>query len=642
MSRIIRVTTIMIAMIGLLTAKLQIVDAAPIAEWQYSAYPVPDVTGNGHDLLSEQTYTRPIIDQNAAYFDGVNDALGRPLSWSPELAQTGDFTISTWINLEDLAIGNQDTLISTYGASGGGYQLGFRYVDQTGDPVLAFSYKDQNNQEHGVGDYYNVSPGGFGRSAKVWNHVTVTYSHVGTDSLIKIYIDGKLLAEGQTPNQIVYDPSANYAEGGTNSNDAFNGMLADTKIFSGLLSDEEIRANAEYNISWKSGVDGVGSDLTKWQIEGKPLYSDKVPSYSGNVNLPDYSTPYEVTNDVLGWEVNNLSIGQQATANIEDSILNVAQNTEVNGTLRTEGGQYTGDTVNINSTGLLTGRGSVTADITNGGIIRPESGHLSLSGNISNSQLIECSGPTNSLELYGQLTINEYAVMRSINNGKIDIFSTTVNNGLIESINNDLAHATTFKENVSGNGTYSLRSTNMVFEKGFDLGNNGIILDNNEQSHIFVHEYISKLSMPVPGFEVDNIELHISSQDPTGENDVQWVSDDRGATFEGLDDNTAWAHLYFGDDLGDSESNIINFTSDTILYCYGITIFNDAILNLNGATIYYLLQGYEYNNITGAGFDNFGSYYGGEIIGIPAIPEPSTLILMLCSTFALLKKVQKR
>jgi hypothetical protein len=81
-----------------------------------------------------------------------------------------------------------------------------------------------------------------------------------------------------------------------------------------------------------------------------------------------------------------------------------------------------------------------------------------------------------------------------------------------------------------------------------------------------------------------------------------------------------------------SSNALLAVTGETTIYCYGLSIRQDASLGLGGRTLYYLRDGVEYNGIRGTGFLQEGTYKNGNIIEVVPEPATGTIIAVLVAT----------
>ena len=110
---------------------------------------------------------------------------------------------------------------------------------------------------------------------------------------------------------------------------------------------------------------------------------------------------------------------------------------------------------------------------------------------------------------------------------------------------------------------------------------------------------------------------------------IRKLCHDMGVELAGYDDDgIAIGHLVFGNGIivGNPGEDLFEITLEPgkAIYAYSLTILEDAHVNLNGANIYYMTNGYSYNGHIGGGFDLQGSYTpgGGGIYEVP-IPTPT-------------------
>ncbi|MDX9703571.1 MAG: LamG-like jellyroll fold domain-containing protein [Candidatus Auribacterota bacterium] len=328
-------------------------------------------------------------------FDGINDYAYRTNTAS--LKPTGEFTLSTWVKIDSLDFGAagsydaQDIMISNFGAygSGGGYQLLFANAV---NPQVVVMYRNGSYQDRGLS--YSLSSLGF--QTDTWYHITGTYVESGSNALLKLYVDGKLMAQDTLSGQISYDNTPAFFLG-TNYDMSTNeryldGHMDETMVFNDAKSDTAVRSLAEIDIDWAGAVSDVASNKSRWFVE-------KIPGYASNVTLPDYGTPYTVTLNE-NWEINDLDIKANAKAYLGNCILTVNKGGNIRGTLELAGATYNANqNVGMSSTGLIVGYGIINREIaSNTGVIKAQgSGQqltISLTGNDSEGTLIADQGAT--------------------------------------------------------------------------------------------------------------------------------------------------------------------------------------------------------------------------------------------------------
>jgi hypothetical protein len=154
----------------------------------------------------------------------------------------------------------------------------------------------------------------------------------------------------------------------------------------------------------------------------------------------------------------------------------------------------------------------------------------------------------------------------------------------------------------------------------------GHLDDNGVSSTLTVHGDLVNRSTAADQFQFAHSTLAMLSPGLAGmPHQITWEAADRGAVLAGLDLNMAVGSVVFGDGLGMPGGDFFLISGATTLYAYGLSIREDATLDLGGRTLYYLRDGVEYNGILGTGLLLEGSYKNGSLIEI--IPEPSVPVL---------------
>ena len=207
-----------------------------------------DASGNSHtgtlvggpawsdDVPSSATTTGSLD------FDGTDDKVEVPND--PTLNPAGSFSVSAWAKVEG-SDGTVRTVISSRDSvySGGTYTLRGYMI-----------YANASNNWHfmlGDGSAWNSATGDVVATDR-WTHVVATFEQTGTDGDVLtgtscLYVNGELVATRTTAR---YVPQANGypLRIGTGANESstgnfrFNGKIADVRVYSRLLSAEEISA----------------------------------------------------------------------------------------------------------------------------------------------------------------------------------------------------------------------------------------------------------------------------------------------------------------------------------------------------------------------------------------------------------------
>jgi hypothetical protein len=271
----------------------------------------------------------------------------------------------------------------------------------------------------------------------------------------------------------------------------------------------------------------------------------------------------------------------------------------------------------------------------NSGTVGASGGALIVAGNVNNSSLLAAAG-ADFLQVSGTLT--NLGTVCAEGGAAISLGSVT-NDGLIEVVDG-LGTGSIAFGNAIGDGRYSFDNGSMRF--GSLFMSEDALLDDNDvaDSSLTVRTDLYKLHGGLDEFDADQLSASVYGPLVGLPHRIQWQADDREAAFAGLDNNLALGHLTLGDGVGKQGTDVFSMTQESILYCYGLTIEADAGLDLDGATIYYLMDGLEHNGITGTGFVCEGSYYGGQIIPIGMVPEPAALVLLALGGLALLPRWQ--
>ena len=187
----------------------------------------------------------------------------------------------------------------------------------------------------------------------------------------------------------------------------------------------------------------------------------------------------------------------------------------------------------------------------------------------------------------------------------------------------------------AGTGSFSLNGGRLISTGDLALAAGATILDNGLTSAVEVMGGLSKQAGAAALFDADQVALDLHGRDLVTPlpHQIDWRAEDRGAEVGGLINNLAWGLVTFGNGIGDAASDGFDFSAETILYAFGLVIESDALLDLGGATLYYLQAGDRVNGITGTGFQNQGQFINGQIIEIDAdavaTPTPAALALLL-------------
>ncbi|MCX6879584.1 MAG: hypothetical protein NTW21_38135 [Verrucomicrobia bacterium] len=378
--------------------------AADVGQWQFNengggSYNDSSGYGNNLSLFNGATWSsdtpQPASGNFSGVFDGSNDFARR--ANDAEFQPTSAFTLSCWVKLNSLSLGDQDIMIANIGAGGisGGYQLFFA---GGATPNLHMMYRNASYADQ----YVTKSLSSMNWQANTWYHVAGTYDDTGANAELELYVDGKLVVVETKTGNIVYNNTP-YLMAGTNYDGdgwlgtyerELNGKMDQAFIHDTELTDAAIRNLATVTQTWNGGS-GFGNDPTKWTIA-------KVPSYSSICVLPDYGAgnPYTVTVNALGGgEILDLEVRNHATVKFDGYSLIAEDGGEVlaGGTMIVKNAIYTpnsslaldgvleldngiiGGAVNTSATSVIKGYGTINSALSNNnGVIRAENNQLSI------------------------------------------------------------------------------------------------------------------------------------------------------------------------------------------------------------------------------------------------------------------------
>lgn len=205
--------------------------AAPqlLAQWLFNGNG-DDNTGNGHSAaLHDVAYSANAAEgSSAASFNGTSSYIDLG---SFDLGN--NFSISMWV-CTDAAISNAKTLIANSGS--GESTDGFRFMVNTPnstDKKLKFETGNGSSQNY-ANSYSTTAEFG------VWKHVALTVNQV--TGMAEIYWNGvKTTLDGSILTNFNTNTTLNLGRM-TNNTYLYNGLMDDVRIYSGTLSDSDIRA----------------------------------------------------------------------------------------------------------------------------------------------------------------------------------------------------------------------------------------------------------------------------------------------------------------------------------------------------------------------------------------------------------------
>lgn len=271
-----------------------------------------------------------------------------------------------------------------------------------------------------------------------------------------------------------------------------------------------------------------------------------------------------------------------------------------------------GGTIALSSAGSMTNAAGKT--------IRGYGTLLEIGQALDNQGLLEATG---NLTVNGSVTNTGNTIRASGAGSNLNLAGGLTNSGLVEITTG----ATLRAASVGGDGRISLVEASMTVPGPLSLILGGYLDDNGVSSSLTVNGNLTNQSTAAGQFAFAHSTLTMHSPGLVGiPHQLTWEADDRGAVLAGLDLNMAVGSMVFGDGIGMPGSDSFRVTGDTTLYAYGLSIRQDATLDLGGRTLYYLRDGVEYNGILGTGLQQQGSYKNGNLIEI--IPEPAVPVLL--------------
>jgi len=201
------------------------------------------ISQNNGTLTGGVQWTQSGKFGSAVNIDGINDyiSMGNPTS----LQLTSDFTISSWINLDNIAASYNRGIVSKFynTATNRGYRVGV--IASSG--LLALEASVDGTASVTVASKNAVS-------TNVWTHVSVAYR--ASNGEADFYIDGILDTVGTGLPTSIYNVGQNFGVGtwdtGTGDH-SFIGSIDEVKIYPFALTPEEIKQEYDGGASLKLG-----------------------------------------------------------------------------------------------------------------------------------------------------------------------------------------------------------------------------------------------------------------------------------------------------------------------------------------------------------------------------------------------------
>ena len=415
-----------------------------------------------------------------------------------------------------------------------------------------------------------------------------------------------------------------------------------------VINEGKIWATGSGNSLTFNGSLNVEDGASVYAVKGGSVVINDSVVNNGQIYSEGENSTVQIAD--INPEGNGQFVTKDGTMMFMDGFSNADLSNEI--PLLLEGGKMTLKEGMFNNETAVSGHGQLIdpyipgqdTQLNNMGTITAKGGTLNIGGKqtVNSGQIL--SDSTDVVNIMSDSFVNETTGFVRSDNGALMSIHNSDNRGTIE-CKNGTGHVS-FSGNATGSGKYSLNNGDMIFRNDFIMGGATVIDDNNVlNSSMFVHGNISKIQGALSEFNADQITMQIFDPnvplDPFTHS-VVWQAVDVGAVTSGLIGNLALGHLIFGDDLGFAGSDLFEFSADTIIYCFGISILSDAVLDLGGSTIYYLKEGEVVNDITGTGFQEIGSFSNGDIIEISVVPEPSAMLLFSIFAIPALLRLKKK
>jgi len=257
--------------------------------------------------------------ENTTYFDSINnfgqflvtkneldyypgyalryDTSGGHLSLANENKFDFDtaFTIETWVNIDSMSV-DYHTILS----KGNAWQLRLVYDDD--EIMIEFSI---NMGDQKLSAFYFTDTA---TMLKKWNHISCVYKNTGSDSFMKLYLNG---TEG-SPNM-----SAALVQNNTPVvvSDNFKGILDELRFWQTARSTQEIRESMHLSLHYP--MDGLVSYLQLNEGNGA-IAKDVFGGNYGTITM-DYSPAWCESSVPFGGGTSNTQIEQSGVLNFGDT-----------------------------------------------------------------------------------------------------------------------------------------------------------------------------------------------------------------------------------------------------------------------------------------------------------------------------------
>ena len=241
---------------------------------------------------------------------------------------TSSFTMSCWIKPADGNPAVEERFLSALGDT---WPQNTATVSLLSNGKISFNYKANNNNAMATPVDATFTDGG----NNSWTHVAVTAnSSTGGANGLSIYINGKEVAlgsgggDGSTGSTagVTFadwdgDSATEIAIGALNNDYTFAGQMADAKVFTDILDDDEIEFLAS-KINCDSLAYGIDNRVGWWKLnEGSGTtitdYDDNSTEYALSIQNPLGSS--------ANWQFDAFSVNVQKDGTTTDGTLTVTQ-----------------------------------------------------------------------------------------------------------------------------------------------------------------------------------------------------------------------------------------------------------------------------------------------------------------------------
>ena len=216
-----------------------------LAYWSFdesSGTVLKDSSGNKiNGIINGATHQKGKVG-NCLYFNGEDASVEIGHNEKINLEYNMPMTFMIWVNMGDTTPqeGYFEYIFTKTDKSLGEY-TGYGITQWT-STLVSFGLCCEMTTGNGVGEC-NMKPTGTG-----WHHLAFTYTGDGTSKRLKYYVDGKGVSASKGPNAIsgsIKNEESLFLGSLDGTSQFFHGCIDELKIYSGVLTKEEIKAYYE-------------------------------------------------------------------------------------------------------------------------------------------------------------------------------------------------------------------------------------------------------------------------------------------------------------------------------------------------------------------------------------------------------------